>query len=73
MQAQQIIQQDINVEDCLKGMSMVDGAMEYLVLNGEGNITFTQAFPSRKAQQLRPKELSICLSSSLTTGQQPKR
>ena len=31
-----MIQQDINVEEALKGMGMVEGALEYLVLNSEG-------------------------------------
>jgi hypothetical protein len=31
-----MIQQDINIEDVLKGMALVEGAMEYMVLNAEG-------------------------------------
>ena len=50
-QAQQMIPQDINVEDVLRGMVMVEGAKEYLVLNSEGISTSTQEFPSRKVQQ----------------------
>ena len=51
MQAQQMIQQDINVEDVLKGMVMVDGAKEYLVLNSEGTSLPIKAFQSRRVQR----------------------
>ena len=37
-----MMQQDINVEDVLKGMVMVDGAKEYLVLNSEGTLISNQ-------------------------------
>lgn len=36
-----MIQQDINVEDVLRGMTMVEGAVEYLVLNSEGTLVLT--------------------------------
>ena len=54
--------QDINVEDVLKGMSMVEGAQEYLVLNSEGTPCLIQASPSRRAPPSPPKRPSTCRS-----------
>lgn len=39
MQAQQPIVQDIVMEDVLKAMTLVEGAVEYMVLNSEGEPT----------------------------------
>lgn len=49
MQAQQPIAQDIVMEDVLKAMTLVEGAVEYMVLNSEGEPTLIQASPSRRA------------------------
>lgn len=48
MQAQQPIAQDIVMEDVLKAMTLVEGAVEYMVLNSEGEPTLTQVYPSRR-------------------------
>ena len=61
-QAQQMIPQDINVEDVLRGMVMVEGAKEYLVLNSEGTLIFIQEFPSRRVLPSLPRRLCICPS-----------
>jgi DNA polymerase III psi subunit len=73
MQAQQPITQDIVVEDVLKAMTLVDGAVEYLVLNSEGIAYLTQEYQSRRAPALPPNELCTCPSCSWTTGQQRRR
>jgi hypothetical protein len=43
-----VIAQDINIEDVLKGMVLVEGALEYMVLNSEGTALSMQAFLSRR-------------------------
>lgn len=65
MQAQQIMQQDINVEDVLKGMVMVDGAKEYLVLNSEGTPIFNKGIPIKKSSTITP-EKALHLSFLIT-------
>ena len=52
MQAQHMMPQDINVDDVLKGMSMVEGAQEYLVLNSEGIIVDKTGIPIKKSPSI---------------------
>ena len=52
MQAQHMMPQDINVDDVLKGMSMVEGAQEYLVLNSEGTIVDKAGIPIKKSPSI---------------------
>jgi hypothetical protein len=54
-------------------MTLVEGAVEYMVLNSEGTSIYIQVFPSRKARQLLQSEHSIFPSFSWITGQPPRK